>query len=43
MRADDTVMPNPNVFIEFGSGIHYGGMSDDRRHVLGPFLSFFRC
>ena len=30
MRSNDTMMADANVFIEFCSGIHHSGMSDDR-------------
>ena len=29
---NDAMMPDPNIFIEFGSGIDYGGVSDDGWH-----------
>jgi hypothetical protein len=28
--ANDAMMPDPNVFVEFSSRVHHSGMSDDR-------------
>lgn len=33
VRPNDAMMPDPNIFIEFGSRIDYGGVSDDGWHV----------
>jgi hypothetical protein len=30
MRSNHAMMADANLFIEFGSGIHHSGMSDDR-------------
>lgn len=31
--TDDTMMSDANIFVEFGSRIYHGGVSDDRWHI----------